>query len=387
MRQTPLSIDLKAFAQDIDALRSDLKQDTGAKDLAHFKKIEIVVWLFAFLGLATAWMGPNPISILALAIASFARWTIVTHHISHRGYEKIPGAPKRYNSKTYARGWRRIVHWLDWVDPDAWHHEHDVLHHYNLGEEGDPDVPQNNATWMRNSKLPKPFKYLLILFISMVWKPLYYAPNTLNSLLNKQEKTDFAYASLDLWSPLRKRFWQILWRCWLPYTVFRFGVLPALFLFISPEAWAYALINILIAEIVINIWSYIVIVPNHAGDDIYVFDQHPSDRANFYLNQIVGSVDYNCGGNVRDGMQGWLNYQIEHHVFPDLTVRQYQRAHGRIREICDKHQVPVVSESIFKRVVKLTQIMTGATTQPVWPGIVDTSLELENEVERKVANG
>ena len=134
MRQTPLAIDLKAFAQDIDALRSDLKQDTGAKDLAHFKKIEMLVWLFALLGLATAWLGPNPISIICLAAASFARWTIVTHHISHRGYEKIPGAPKRYNSKTYARGWRRIVDWLDWVDPAAWHHEHDVLHHYNLGE-------------------------------------------------------------------------------------------------------------------------------------------------------------------------------------------------------------------------------------------------------------
>jgi len=86
-------------------------------------------------------------------------------------------------------------------------------------------------------------------------------------------------------------------------------------------------------------------------------------------------------------MQGWLNYQVEHHVFPDLTVRQYQRAHKRMREICVQHQVPLVTESIFKRVWKLTQIMTGATTQPIWPGIVDTSVEIESELERKVVNG
>ena len=380
MKQLPFAIDLTAFAQDIDALRAELKQDIGSKDLAHFKKIEILVWLLAFLGLATAWLGPNPISILALAAASFGRWTIVTHHISHRGYENIPGAPKRYNSKTYARGWRRVVDWLDWVHPDAWHHEHDVLHHYNLGEHGDPDVPQNNSTWMRGSKLPLPFKYLLILIMSMVWKPLYYAPNTLNSLLNKQEKTDFEYSSLELWSPFKKRFWLVVWRCWLPYIGFRFGILPALFLIISPEAWLFALINLLIAEVVINMWSYIVIVPNHAGSDIYVFDEHPADRANFYLNQVVGSVDYNCGGNVRDALQGWLNYQVEHHVFPDLPVRQYQLAHKRMREICAKHQVPFVAESIFKRVFKLTQIMAGTATQPVWPGIIDTSIKQDTKI-------
>ncbi len=383
MRQTPLPIDLKAFAADIDHLRIELKEDIGLKDLAHFKKIEMLVWFLALFGLATAWLGPNPISIMALAAASFARWTILSHHISHRGYENIPGAPKRYNSKTYARGWRRMVDWMDWVHPDAWHHEHDVLHHYNLGEQGDPDVPQNNSIWMRSSKLPMPLKYLVITLIAMVWKPLYYAPNTLNSLLNKQENTDTKLFSAGVWSPLQKRFWVIMWRCWLPYIGFRFGLLPAVFLFISPQAWLYALINLLIAEIVINIWSYIVIVPNHAGDDIYVFDQHPKDRGNFYLNQILGSVDYNCGGNGRDFLQGWLNYQVEHHVFPDLTVRQYQLAHSRIREICQQHNVPLVSESIFKRVFKLSQILTGTKTQPLWPGIIDTG----QQAEKLQANG
>lgn len=379
MRRTPLPIDLKAFAADIDNLRAELKQGIGTKDLAHFKKIEIFVWFLALLGLATAWLGPNPVAVLALAAASFARWTILSHHISHRGYENIPGAPARYNSKIYGRGWRRIVDWMDWVHPEAWHHEHDVLHHYNLGETGDPDVPQNNAEWLRNSRLPTPIKLLIVLAIAIVWKPIYYAPNTLNSLLNKQEKTSIELGSWGLWSPFSKRFWVIVWRCWLPYISFRFGFLPAIFLLISPEAWQYALINLLIAEVVINIWSYVVIVPNHAGSDIYMFDKHPTDRANFYLNQILGSVDYNCGGNGRDFMQGWLNYQIEHHVFPDLTVRQYQIAHKRMREICAKHNVPVISESVFKRVVKLIKILVGIETQPLWPGIIDTG-RLEKHV-------
>ena len=380
MRRTPLPLDLKAFASDIDNLRAELKQDIGSNDLAHFQGIERIVWCLVLLGLGTAWLGPNPIAVMALAAASFGRWTILSHHISHRGYESIPGAPARYNSKTYARGWRRIIDWLDWVYPEAWHHEHDVLHHYNLGETGDPDVPQNNADWIRKSRLPAAIKVLIVTAIAIFWKPLYYAPNTLNALLNKKEKTNIELGSWALWSPLSKRFWLIVWHCWLPYISFRFVFLPSLFLLISPEAALYALINLLIAEVVINIWSYIVIVPNHAGSDIYVFDKHPADRANFYLNQILGSADYNCGGNTRDFMQGWLNYQIEHHVFPDLTVLQYQIAHRQIREICEKHNVPVVSESIFKRVIKLTRILIGTDTQPLWPGIVDTSLEKDKEL-------
>jgi len=371
MRTTPLTIDLKAFGDDIDNLRADLKKDTGDKDLAQFRKIEMLVWGLSFLGLATAGFGVNPIAIMALAAASFARWSILTHHISHRGYEKITGAPARYNSKTFARGWRRIVHWLDWVQPD-------VLHHYNLGEHADPDVPEYKSDWMRESGLPMPLRFVLIALIAVIWKPIYYGPNTLNALLNKEQKTSYEFLSSELWSPLGKRFWQIVWRCWLPYISFRFGFLPAIFLLISPEAWVSALINILIAEVVINVWTYIVIAPNHAGSDIYVFDKHHKNRATFYLHQIVGSVDYNCGGNVRDFMQGWLNYQIEHHLFPDLTVMQYQKAHSRVRDICTKHGIPVVSESVFKRLIKLSRILTGMDTQPVWPGVIDSS-----QVERK----
>ncbi len=371
MRSTPLTIDLKAFGADIDNLRAELKQDTGAKDLEHFRKIELIVWALSFIGFATAGFGLNPVAVIALAAASFARWTILAHHVSHRAYENIPCAPERYKSKVFGRGRRRLIDWLDWMTPAAWHYEHDVLHHYNLGEDADPDVTQDKASWMNG--IPVPVRFLLVGIIAVFWKPGYYAANTLCALLNKQEKTNIEFSSKEQWSPFRKRFWQTVWHCWLPYISFRFGFLPALFLLISPEAWMSALINLLVAEIVINLWTYIVIAPNHAGSDIYVFDEHYKGRPSFYLRQIVGSVDYNCGGNIRDFMQGWLNYQIEHHLFPDMTVRQYQKAHGRVREICAKHNVPIVSESVFKRLIKLTRILTSIDTQPVWPGVIDIS--------------
>jgi len=373
IRTTPFPINLKAFCQDIDALREELKQSIGQSDLQHFKRVEQIVWGLVIFGFGSAWMSLNIVSILALAAAGMARWCILSHHISHRGYERIPGAPLRYQSHNYGRGWRRYIHWLDWMLPEAWHHEHDILHHYNLGEHLDPDVPGDKTQWISQTKLPIVLKCMLIFILACFWKPIYYAPNTLNALLNKKEKTEIELGSWAFWSPKGKRFWTLACRCWLPYIIVRFGLIPASFLLITPQAALNVLYTLLIVEVITNLWTYLIIVPNHAGADIYVFDEHARDRATFYLHQVVGSVDYRCGSNWRDFLQGWLNYQIEHHLFPDLTILQYQKAHPRVKAICQKHGIPMVVEPLYKRLIRLVKIQIGLETQPLWPGIKDLS--------------
>ncbi|MDF1584513.1 MAG: hypothetical protein P1P78_14565 [Methyloprofundus sp.] len=60
--------------------------------------------------------------------------------------------PENYTSKKFAVGWRRFIDWPDWIKPAGWHQEHDILHHYNLGERLDPDHLQHNLEWLRESK-------------------------------------------------------------------------------------------------------------------------------------------------------------------------------------------------------------------------------------------
>ena len=56
-----------------------------------------------------------------------------------------------------------------------------------------------------------------------------------------------------------------------------------------------------------------------------------------------------------DFWHGFLNYQIEHHVYPDLSMLQYQKGAPRLKAICDKH------ESVFERFRKTVDIMVGRT--------------------------
>lgn len=39
--------------------------------------------------------------------------------------------------------------------------------------------------------------------------------------------------------------------------------------------------------------------------------------------------------------------QIEHHLWPDLSMLSYQKAAPLVKAICEKHQVPYVQQSVF----------------------------------------
>ncbi len=358
-------VDMKHFADEVDKLRAELDAELGPEDLAHLKKMEGWGRVWTAVGFATAWLCPNPFSAFALSFGQFIRWAVLAHHALHRGYDRTPGVPRRYTSRGFARGWRRFIDWFDWMTPDAWRHEHNMLHHGRLNEDpGDPDLVE--ALVENFGPLPRWMRWLLLALYSVAWKPLYYGPNTLrlqlNALARRRDPSATGIPPGDpcIWNPLHPYTRQVWLRCWLPYAAWRFGVAPALFLPLGGWAWLSVLLNVLLAEALTNFHAFLMIIPNHAGDDLYRFDgpvRH--GRAEFYLRQIVGSANYRCGGDANDLLHGWLNYQIEHHVWPDLTLLQYRRVQPRLKALCALHGVPYVQESVFRRFRKMVAISMG----------------------------
>ena len=371
-------IDLTAFAAEIQALRAQLLSEIGEADLTHLRKMERWGRAATLVGYATAWMGVNPLTPILLGLGNMARWTMVTHHVMHRGYDKLPGVPARYHSRHYARGWRRLIDWLDWIHPSAWEHEHNQLHHFHTGEFDDPDLVEHNGWILRLRGLPRALKIVFVTLLMATWKFSYYAPNTWWAWTqHRRIRARQGDAAGQARLPSTGRVWRLLFpgervllpltrralgfqlQCVLPYAVVRFGLIPALFLPLGHWAWAAVLINSLIAEIVANVHAFVVIVPNHAGDDVYRFDTPCSTRAEFCLRQVVGSVNYPGGSDGRDFLMGFLNYQIEHHLWPDLPMLKYREAAPRLQEICRRHGVPYICESVFKRFARLWSILLG----------------------------
>jgi len=102
-----------------------------------------------------------------------------------------------------------------------------------------------------------------------------------------------------------------------------------------------------------------VITPNHAGDDMHRFERKPSDRAEFFVRQVLSSVNFETGGDVRDFLHGFLNYQIEHHLWPDLPPSAYQRIQPKVKAVCEKHGVPYVQEPLPQRLKQLLGVIVG----------------------------
>lgn len=362
-RDAGTSINYEGFAKDMDALRKRAFAELSEHDLRFLKRIEIVGKLSTFLGLATAWIVVNPISIFLLSNGIITRW-LMMHHIGHGGYDKVPGVPARYTSKKFALGWRRYLDWFDWIIPEAWNCEHNILHHYHTGELADPDLVEEHADFLRKKDWPKPIQYLALMLFGVSWKFVYYAPNTISGLTSYRSgtaKQQHQYLiNLSNWWDLRNPLVRTLWRsCYLPYFSVHFLLVPSLFLPLGTSAALTYLVSRVLAEMLTNFHTYMIIAPNHCGEDLCRFDTHFKGKQEFYVNQVIGTVNYRTGSLFSDYTQMWLNYQIEHHLIPDLPMTAYARIQPEVEALCKKHGVPYVQESVFKRFRKFIAICVG----------------------------
>ncbi|MDO9236385.1 MAG: fatty acid desaturase [Aquabacterium sp.] len=362
--------DVENFTQEIMALRRSANERMGEADFKHLKKIERWGRFCTVIGYATAWLIPNPVSAFLISLGNVNRWTNIAHPIMHKGYDKIDGIPDRYTSKGFAKGWRRLLDWGDWIYPAAWDNEHNRLHHYNLGEAADPDQAELNLAWLRESKIPMPLRYITVALFAAFWKPLYYAPNTLKHLRSNkknvlgEERQTGAMTQPELWNPFNPAAREVWLKSMLPYIGLRFVLIPALFTPLGSTAVLCVLVNSLLAEIITNLHTFLVIVPNHTGDDLFLFEDTVNTKSEFFLRQITGSTNFKTGGDFNDFMHGWLNYQIEHHLWPDLPMKQYQQLQPQVKALCEKYGVPYVQESVWKRLKKTVDIMVGNTSMP-----------------------
>jgi len=371
-------VDKDQLEKDIDQIKETM-DPVGEEDFQHLLKLERWGRAFTFSGygliallsivelMADGISGFIfwPIALVAaifISTGNVARWADVTHPVLHGAYDKVPNIPEKYTKKIFAKEERRFVDWLDWIKPQAWEYEHNIMHHYHLGEADDPDNVERNMQWLINSKTPMFLRYIFVYLFAGTWKYTYYAPNTLRILENKKRKDENKLEVTDYdFNPKSKNGLKLWMDYYLPYGIIKFLIFPLLFLPLGIEAVFNAFIIIFIAEFFANLHSFLVIVPNHSADDIYMFSEPHKSTGEFYLRQIMGSVNYHTGTDFKDFAHGFLNYQIEHHLFPNMPHSYYQKMQPIVKDICKKHNLEYRQESVFKRIMMSVDLMVGKT--------------------------
>ena len=379
---------LSKWAADIRAIK-ETKLTTVHKLHAFYHLQDIVAFnnvmfytgfFFSFLD----WSYVFPWVMMGLSISS--HWTTVSHHVSHGGYtDEENKENNKYNRFKYGVKLRRFYDWMDYILPEAWSCEHNIYHHYKLNEYNDPDNVQNNLVLLRTMKAPYYVKYLIILFFALTWRLFYYSPNSFKyykaSKINYTMKDD-DYKQMTLAGIITNE-----WPSWISKIEYFILVLCPIILYrivcFSPVYYLHVyfptiftihhlhnvVINYIIADFFCNIHTFSIIVPNHAGSDMYLYRTSVTAKSDeWFLRQCISSTNYTLGNNVVDYLQGWLNYQIEHHLFPDLSAYEYQVIHKDVKEVCQKYGVPYVCENVFMRIWKTVKIMTGQESIPYYEG-------------------
>ena len=320
-------LDYEGFHKEVNELGKQLLKDTGDADVEHLEKIMKWRDVAAALGVLTMWMAPNPITVAALSTWTYASWTMIAHHVCHGGYSSSRVNTSKYNSGGFALGsvFKRVQDWCDWMAPEAWNVEHNRLHHYHLGELKDPDLVQRNLEFLRKMDIEIWKKYVAVGLLMPIWKWSYYAPNTYKELqITKYKREnggelppDFApmealtvgaivnpatqsqVAAREIVKPL-DFFINVLG----PFLFSRFLLLPMPLLLlpgVGPAFFGHAVLNLIFADMLTNIHGFITIVTNHAGKDVYTFNDEVKPKSGaFYVRQVVGSVNYATGSDPVD---------------------------------------------------------------------------------------
>ncbi|HYH59064.1 MAG TPA: acyl-CoA desaturase [Thermoleophilaceae bacterium] len=105
------------------------------------------------------------------------------------------------------------------------------------------------------------------------------------------------------------------------------------------------------ANMVRNVWAYAIIFCGHFPDQTYTFSQEEAEdesRGGWYVRQLVGAANID-GGPLFHVASGNLGYQVEHHLFPDMPSTRYAEIAPRVKEICERYELPYNTGPFMKQ--------------------------------------
>jgi fatty acid desaturase len=126
-----------------------------------------------------------------------------------------------------------------------------------------------------------------------------------------------------------------------------YALLPLL----SGRRWRRTLKANATANLLRNVWAYVVICCGHFADGAEKFTEAALEgetKPEWYLRQMLGTANFHAGP-VMAFMSGNLCYQIEHHLFPDLPSNRYAEISRRVRAVCATYDLPYTTGTLTRQ--------------------------------------
>jgi NADPH-dependent stearoyl-CoA 9-desaturase len=323
--------DVEALGADLDALRREIESDRGVRDAKYLRRAVMTQRVLEVGGRITLLGSRNRLLWLTgtslLSAAKIIENMELGHNVMHGQWDWMN------DPEVHSTSWE----W-DMVCYSAhWKHSHNYIHHkYTNVLNMDQDVGYGLLRVTRDE--PWQWKHsaqpLANLFLAATFEwGIGLHDLELKEFFKGEKPKEIAIPQIKDFSK------KVVRQLAKDYVIF-----PLL----SVRSARSTLTANLTANFVRNIWAYLVIFCGHFPDGAEKFTEESlvdETSGQWYLRQMLGSANFEAGPAMAF-MSGNLCYQIEHHLFPDLPSNRYAEISVRVRQLCEKYDLPYTTGSL-----------------------------------------
>lgn len=241
-----------------------------------------------------------------------------------------------------------------------WKIQHNVLHHSFTNIDGYDEDIINPALRFSPHQDVKPINKLQAFYAPFLYSimTLYWVFSKDFAQVKRYERKDLLKTQgLTLKQALRDVYFHKIW-----YLVL-FLVLP---LILTNIPWWQTVIGFLSMHFLCGLALALIFQPAHVIEDteFFVPNENSSVENNWAIHQMKTTSNFARKSRILSWFIGGLNYQIEHHLFPNICHIHYKSISKIVKETAREFNVPYYEHKTFFSAVKshfslLHQLGTG----------------------------
>ncbi len=259
---------------------------------------------------------------------------VLMHDANHRTFSKKPGINTLLSKSLFLLG----------GFPPTWQYQHNTLHHGFTNIDGhDEDI---DPMFLLRFSPHKPLRKIHKFQHWYAW--FLYGLLTINWITIKEFKQLIIYkkrnVSLSNTKKYNQLFVDLILSKILYYIIFL--VIP---LVVLPIAWYWIVIFFLAMHFVSGlIFSTIFQTAHVMPTSAYPLpDENGNIETDWAIHQLSTTSDYSPKSKIFSWLIGGLNYQVEHHLFPNISHVHYKNLSCLVQTTAQKHNLPYNVQSNF----------------------------------------
>ncbi len=228
------------------------------------------------------------------------------------------------------------------VAPEIWKIQHNVLHHTYTNIEGaDADIEYRYVLRFSPFQPLKWFHRYQHLYAIVL-----YSISTLLWVVRKDYFKPFEYRKMGLIKPgkdFRRVYSRIIF--WKIVYIGVYIVLPILVMPVSP---GMVLLLFLTMHVAAGIFMTLIFQSAHVIPDTeFMLPEGSTVEEDFAVHQLQTTANFAMNNRVLTWLIGGLNYQVEHHLFPNICHVHYPGVSKIIQETTKEFNIPYHSQKTF----------------------------------------